>query len=388
MTPEFVPLGELGEIVSGSTPDTSNKAYWGGDIPWITPADLTNHQGIYFTGELRKITDAGYKSCSTKLLPAGSILFSSRAPIGHCAVTTFPLCTNQGFKSIIPNERLDSVYGFFALKFFKPQIESLGRGATFSEVNKEIFENFCIPLPPLDKQRRIAARLAKADRLRRLRRYASQIGERYLQSVFLEMFGKSRSKSKTEKLGSLTNLISSGSTPLGGAKIYKRSGKRFIRSQNVLMNRFDFSDVVFIDDETFFSMKRTFVKRNDVLLNITGASIGRVACYQDDTPANVNQHVCIIRCKPERLNPVYLSFVISDPGFQEKNIVNQSGATRQALNFSQIKNFDIPLPPLAEQERFAAIATRYERLRARQREAERQAEFLFQRLLRESFETA
>lgn len=108
----LVPLGELGEIVTGSTPDSTNKEYWNGDIAWITPADLTNHEGIYFTGKLRKITEAGYKSCSTKLMPAGSIVYSTRAPIGHCAVTSFPLCTNQGFKSIVPNKRLDAVYGF------------------------------------------------------------------------------------------------------------------------------------------------------------------------------------------------------------------------------------------------------------------------------------
>src|SRR2546421_3686271 len=145
----LVPLSKLGEIVSGSTPDTTNKECWGGNISWITPADLTEHSGIYFRGNLRKITQAGYDSCSTKLLPPGSILFSSRAPIGHCAVTTFPLCTNQGFKSIIPNGKLDSIYGFFALKFFTPQIVAQGRGATFAEINKEIFENFCIPLPSL-----------------------------------------------------------------------------------------------------------------------------------------------------------------------------------------------------------------------------------------------
>src|ERR1051325_4393008 len=111
---EWKPLGELGEIVSGSTPDTSIKEYWGGDIPWITPADLTNHFGVYFKGELRKITKLGFESCSTRLLPPGVILFSSRAPIGHCAVTTFPLCTNQGFKSIIPNSQLYSAYCYYA----------------------------------------------------------------------------------------------------------------------------------------------------------------------------------------------------------------------------------------------------------------------------------
>lgn len=249
-------------------------------------------------------------------------------------------------------------------------------------------ENLKIPLPPLTEQKRIASLLARADRLRSLRRTARQLADSLLQSVFLEMFGdpiQNGKKLQVEKLEGFTTLVSSGSTPLGGANVYKANGFRFIRSQNVLMNKFDFSDVVFIDDETYHSMKRTAVKRNDVLLNITGASIGRVACYQDDTPANVNQHVCIIRCKTEKLNPVYLSFVISMPSFQEKIIANQSGATRQALNFEQIKDFNIPVPPLHLQEEFARVAARVEGLRGRMTEAERQAEELFQSLLAEAF---
>ena len=121
---ELLPLGELGDIASGSTPKTSVKEYWNGDIPWITPADLTNHEGVWFRGKLKRISKLGFEASSTRMLPRGSILFSSRAPIGHCAVAAYPLCTNQGFKSLIPNERLDSVYGYFALRAVTPSIVS------------------------------------------------------------------------------------------------------------------------------------------------------------------------------------------------------------------------------------------------------------------------
>jgi type I restriction enzyme, S subunit len=107
---ELLPLGELGDIVSGSTPKTNVKDFWNGDIPWITPADLSNHEGVWFRGKLKRITRSGFEACSTRMLPQGSILFSSRAPIGHCAVAAYPLCTNQGFKSLVPNERLDPVH--------------------------------------------------------------------------------------------------------------------------------------------------------------------------------------------------------------------------------------------------------------------------------------
>jgi type I restriction enzyme S subunit len=127
-----VPLGELGYIVSGSTPKTHVADYWNGDIPWVTPADLSAHEGIYFHGSPKRITKKGLESCSAKILPPGSILFSSRAPIGHSAVTRIPLCTNQGFKSIVPNKRLHPVYGYFALKFITPLIVAQGRCATFA----------------------------------------------------------------------------------------------------------------------------------------------------------------------------------------------------------------------------------------------------------------
>jgi type I restriction enzyme S subunit len=152
------------------------------------------------------------------------------------------------------------------------------------------------------------------------------------------------------------------------------------------MNKFDFSDIAFISEEIYNSMKRTVVKRNDVLLNITGASIGRVACYQDDILANVNQHVCIIRCKPEKLNPIYLSYALSMPSFQEKFITNQSGATRQALNFEQIKDFNISVPPLSLQEEFAGVVARVEGLRGRMSESTRQVAGLFESLLQEAFD--
>ena len=108
-----IPLDELATIVSGATPSTAVSEYWGGDIAWITPADLTNHEGIYFRGRPKQITEKGFHNCSASMLPPGTILFSSRAPIGHCAVLDYPACTNQGFKSIVPGERLDPVYGFF-----------------------------------------------------------------------------------------------------------------------------------------------------------------------------------------------------------------------------------------------------------------------------------
>ncbi len=191
------------------------------------------------------------------------------------------------------------------------------------------------------------------------------------------------------KLGSLTTLISSGSTPLGGATRYLAEGPvMFVRSQNVLMNQLDLSDVVYIDSDLHEEMKRTQVRSGDVFINITGASIGRVAAYdRKGDKANVNQHVCLIRPKPEQLDYRYLTTFLCSPRSQENINRLQHGGTRQALTFDMIANFDVPLPPLPEQRRIAAILDKADRLLRIRREALRQAEHLFQTLLHRAFTT-
>jgi type I restriction enzyme S subunit len=379
-----VPLKELGEIVSGSTPSTHVEEYWGGDIPWITPADLTNHSGIFFRGKLRKITQAGYDSCSTRLLPEGSILFSSRAPIGHCAVTTFPLCTNQGFKSIVPNERLDSVYGFFALKFFTPQIVARGRGATFSEVNKEIIENFRIPLPPLPEQQRIAAILSRADRLRRLRRTARELSDTYLQSVFLEMFGDPVTnpmgweRAKASDLGK----VQTGNTPSRNAPENYGSHIEWIKSDNITLDEmFVTRSLEMLSKEGL--QKGRFVEAGSILVTcIAGSptSIGNVALA--DRKVAFNQQINAVT-PYEDVDSLFLYglFRVAKPLVQRSTTLGM----KRIITKSKFEKLFLIKPPLPLQQQFAHIVRKFDRLRAQQREAERQAEHLFQALLQRAF---
>jgi type I restriction enzyme S subunit len=133
-------------------------------------------------------------------------------------------------------------------------------------------------------------------------------------------------------------------------------------------------------------MKRTWVKKDDVLLNITGASIGRVAFFdgEDDT-ANVNQHVCIIRPDKNKVLPQYLSFLISMPNYQKTILGKNAGATRQAFNFDQIKRFQIPLAALSEQQKFAGLVQKVEKLKGKQKQSETQLQNLFNSLMQRAF---
>ena len=103
-------MGEVCEVVAGSTPKTQVRSYWNGEIPWITPDDLSRHSGKYIHQGARFITKAGYESCSTHMVPAGTVLYTTRAPIGYAAIAAQPVCTNQGFKNFVPLEGIDSEY--------------------------------------------------------------------------------------------------------------------------------------------------------------------------------------------------------------------------------------------------------------------------------------
>lgn len=157
------------------------------------------------------------------------------------------------------------------------------------------------------------------------------------------------------RLGDYVTKIGSGITPLGGNAVYTDSGIPLIRSQNIQLNHFAMDGLVYISKEQDSEMESSRVSPGDVLLNITGASIGRVCVVPGQIcPANVNQHVCIIRCKQE-IHPEFLSYFVSTPKFQDFIMDTQAGATRQALTKALIENFQIPLPPLSEQRRIAAI---------------------------------
>ena len=158
-------IKDIGEVVGGATPLTKDSDNYDGDISWITPNDLSNYKDVYINRGERNITAKGLKEIGNKLLPKGTVLFSSRAPIGYVAIANQELCTNQGFKSVIPNyELVTSEYLYYTLGFYKSFIEKQGSGTTFMEVSGATMENIELPIPALEEQRRITDTLIKIDK--------------------------------------------------------------------------------------------------------------------------------------------------------------------------------------------------------------------------------
>lgn len=159
-------MDDVAEIVSGATPRTDRPEYWNGAVNWVTPKELSDLQGISISQTERRITEAGLRSCAATVLPVGSVLFSSRAPIGHTAICGAPMATNQGFKSFIPKpERLDASYLLLWLRMRRSFLEGLGTGATFKEVSKAVVSRIEISVPPIALQKTFADRLRMQETL-------------------------------------------------------------------------------------------------------------------------------------------------------------------------------------------------------------------------------
>ena len=155
-------LSDYGNIVGGGTPSTSVSNYWDGEISWITPADLGKIKSPWIDRGAKSITKLGLENSSAKKMPAGSIVYSSRAPIGRVAIAKNELCTSQGCKSFVPDPNLvDSKYAYYVLKALTPEIIARASGTTFKEISGKQFGKTLIPVPPLREQQRIVAKLDK-----------------------------------------------------------------------------------------------------------------------------------------------------------------------------------------------------------------------------------
>ena len=152
-------LGELTQVLGGTTPDSGNPELWGGNHVWVTPTDLGKLHTLTINDSARRISDKALQGRSLPLIPKDAVIMSSRAPIGYLAIAGCELYTNQGCKSFVCGEELDSEYLFFMLRHRMHDIQLLGSGATFVEVSKSALESFVISFPEIEEQRKIAARL-------------------------------------------------------------------------------------------------------------------------------------------------------------------------------------------------------------------------------------
>ena len=339
-------LADLGEIVGGATPSTKDESNYGGTVPWITPKDLSQLSGRYiFRGE-RCITDKGLRSCSTQLLPANSILFSSRAPIGYVAISGQPVCTNQGFKSIVPNEQTDAMFLYYLLCYKRAAIESLGSGTTFKEVSGSTMRGVSVRVPEdISVQRAIANILNSLDSKIECN---SKINDNLQQQAFAVFDNLLKDKQKaTVPLSSVADL-----NP-------KRDLGKSVSARCIDMARLSTSGS-FPDgwDIKPYNGGMKFRNGDTLLARITPClENGKTAFidFLDDGEVAFGSTEYIVMCPKGNLPPEFLYCLARYPSFVDYAVKNMNGSSgRQRVSAETIGKYEIPLLSEDDMEPFVS----------------------------------
>ncbi len=318
----------------------------------MTPTDFSrNGRSAEIFDSERKITNVGLSTSAATLLPKNTVIMASRATIGAVRIAGTELTTNQGFISFVCDERvLHNRFLYYVITgFLGEYFAEIAPGTTFSEISRGKAKREPIAFPPTPEQQRIAAYLdvscaaidaAVAAKCRQLETLDA------LRKSIIHAFFADHGGVIEERVKDVAAKITSGVTPEGGAAGYLDSGIPLLRSQNVHFDGLRLDDVAYISAETHAGMSGSQVKSRDVLLNITGASIGRCTFVPDGFgEGNVNQHVCIIRpgpCADHR----FLATFLSSPMGQDQILSTFTGASRQGLSHSDLGLIRMPFPKI------------------------------------------
>ena len=368
----IVSLKWKSHIYAGGTPDKDQSEYWlDGTIPWLNSGAVNQ---FVITEPSDFITEEGFRKSSTKWIEKESIvvaLAGQGKTKGMAAIATFRTTCNQSLSAIQPASDIDSKYLLYFLRANYLNIRGLAGEGKRDGLNLEMIGGIPISVPPLDEQTAIAnfldRKTAEIDALITQKERLLELYEEEKTAIInhavtkgldpnaelkdsgIDWLGEIPVGWKIKKLKYGVSKVGSGVTPSGGASTYQLSGIPLLRSQNIHVDGIKMDDVAYIDEKLHDSMCNSKVQAGDVLLNITGASIGR-CFYADENlgEANVNQHVCIIR-PDDKIKTSYLYFILrSDLGEAQINI-EQTGSGREGLNFEALKNFVIPYFSVEEQ---------------------------------------
>jgi len=355
-----VKLGEACKIVNGATPSTSVEANWGGPHCWITPAEMGGLSAPYVSKTRRTLTDAGLADCSASLLPTGSVILSSRAPIGHVIINSVPMATNQGCKSMIPRSDLDAKFLFYFIKANVPLLESLGTGATFKELSGGKLASVEIPLPPLVEQKQIVALLDEAfagiDEAMAKAEASFNGASDLFKSRLRTTFAEHDRSWEASTIGEHVQFIDyRGKTPVKTSK-----GIRLITAKNVKMGYLQESPEEFIAADIYESwMTRGIPKKGDILFT-TEAPLANVAQLDTDAKVAFAQRIIIMQPNALKIDCAFLKFLLLSHPVQELIRTKATGATVQGIKASLLKTIKISFPKTVTEQR--AIVSQLENL--------------------------
>ena len=352
-------LSDVAEIVGGGTPPTAVEKYWGGDIQWFTPTEIKNK---YIVNSKRTITQVGLDTSSARLLPKGTLLFSSRATVGEIGIAVQECTTNQGFQSFIVNKDNDSEFLYNWIIKNKKEFIRRASGSTFLEIGKSEIKKIKSNIPLLSEQQKIAAFLTAVDnKIEQLIKKQELLGE-YKKGLMQQIFSQAiRFKAddgsdfpdwEEKKLGDVVSTPVSDGPHL--TPKFVKQGVPFLSVNNLVESKIDFSNVryISIDDHLVFS-KKCKPKKGDVLLG-KAASVGKVAFVETDVEFNIWSPIAMIRPGNSNFSK-YIYYC-----FQTRFILNQiskftNSSSQGNIGMGDINKIIIKLPNKLEQTKIANL---------------------------------
>ncbi len=359
---ENKPLGAVAEIVSGATPNTGVSTYWNGSIPWCIPSDITGKSGKYLLATGRTITEAGLASCAANLLPSGTILLCSRATIGEIKIASFPVCTNQGFKSLICRETVCNEFVYYFLLTQKQKLVELATGSTFLEISKRDVESIEISLPPISEQLTIAEMLSDVDSLLEALDALIAKKQKIKTAVMQQLLtGKTRLpgfKDRWTKLNMARNSVLKARIGWQGLTTaeYRKEGKYYlVTGTDFIGGRVDWSSCYYVERSRFIQDANIQLKIGDVLLTKDG-TIGK-ACFVDSLrgPATLNSGIYVIRPRDNSYISKFMFYVLTSRIFDDFLARLQAGSTISHLYQKDFERFTFNAPPPDEQRAIVTV---------------------------------
>ena len=359
-------------IYAGATPKSEKTEYWDGGIPWITPADFKTTDKYASYGR-KSLTSLGYDSCGTTLVPAGSIIFSKRAPVGSVVIAKNALCTNQGCLSCIPNEAVNSTYFYYCMSIFTEQFELVSAGTTFKEIAASTFASFLLPCPPLSQQNEIVNFLDKEishvdsmlfhirssiEEYKKLKQAVitqavtkGVRGERAMKDSGVEWIGeipKEWGRTKIKMIASFFNGDRTSRYPQ--PTDFVDDGIAFLTSRNIDGDEVNLSETKYITESKYNSLSGAKIQIDDIIFCLRG-SVGKCAINQTLSCGTVASSLATIR--PKDIHPKYLLYSLLSNVASIQTTVFMNGTCAANLSAENVANYYITLPSSTEQKEIA-----------------------------------
>lgn len=355
-------IGEICEIVSGSTPKTSIAEYWDGNVKWITPAELDDDSYV-IQDTVRKITELGVKKTGLTILPKGTVLFSSRAPIGKVAIAGCDMYCNQGFKNLICSDVISNKYLYWYLKSKTTYLNSLGRGATFKELSKKILAEVELEVPHIKRQNEIVQKLERVCSIKKKRLEQLQKLDELIQARFVELFGEPILNPKEWKIVTIGDIALD--VRYGTSRPAVEGGKYpYLRMNNLTIDgHLDLTDLKYIDipeDE----LEKCVVRKGDILFNRTNSLelVGKTAVFDLCEDMVIAGYIIRVRLNNKMMLPEIFSQYMNHKTLKKILRGMAKGAVNQAnINAKELQSIKIYVPNMKLQDEFVTFVNQVDK---------------------------